>query len=111
MANAKTSLYRHPLFTHMVRMRLADKLVSELGYDRRSAMEAVAGLPDDSIHDAAVHAAGPEPKVGAGGIIQAILDFLSGAGLGKLIAFLLSLFGLATPAPTPDPVPPADPTP
>ncbi len=111
MANAKVSLYRHPLFAHMVRMRLADKIVTELGYDRRSAMEAVAGLSDDSIHDAAVHTAGPEPKAGAGGIIQAILDFLSGAGLGKLIAFLLSLFGLATPSQTPEPVPSADPAP
>ncbi len=99
--SAKTGIFHHPIFAHMVRVRLADRLVSELGYDRPSALAAVAGLDDAAIQESAAHLHAAEPKAGAGGIIAAILAFLTSPAFGQLIALLLSLFGgAATTAPT-----------
>lgn len=105
MAAARVHPFRHAIFLTAVRSRLVRELVAA-GTPREEALATARDLDTDVIEEAAVHFNGGEaPTVGAGGIIAAIIAFLTSPAFAQLIAFLLSLFaGTAvpeTPAPPP----------
>jgi hypothetical protein len=84
--------FREAMFRVAVRNRLADRLVKEQGYSRSEAREAVRELDDATIEQTAAIVS-PRAKVGAGGFIQFLLDFLESEAFARLLDILLGLFG------------------
>lgn len=85
-------MFKHKTFTDIVRENVALQLVSSGTYDLQNAREAVYGLDDDTIAEAATTAAGASAPA-PGSLLAMLLAFISSPAFASLIATLLSLFG------------------
>jgi hypothetical protein len=121
--------FRHELFLFSTRNHLAAAARAD-GFDWQEAREYAHSFKDDALVSLAESFAElhPEaPKVGAGGILAAVLAFLMSPQFAELIAWIMSLFAgtkasvavimakvqaaAAGPSPATDNPPPADPAP